>query len=166
MTTITHVCAGYLISRYAFSLGLISPELLPAVTTVSILAANGPDIDVLNIKKCFNHRFSPFHIPLYWFIVFCVVIFVTSLANNTIAAQFVIIIGVNVFVHFILDTITVGSGIQWFAPFSKKIYGFQIQKPINNFKTFFRTFIKNPSIYMEIMMWIATYGISRIVWHV
>jgi membrane-bound metal-dependent hydrolase YbcI (DUF457 family) len=166
MTTPTHICTGYLIAQYVYSVGLISPEMLPAVTTVSILAANAPDFDVVAIRKMLNHRKSPLHVPFYWFTAFAVTGLIIKITGNRIAATYVSIIGINVLIHFLMDSISVGVGIRWLAPFRQKDFGIIFGKPSESVKSFMKNFFRYPIVYAEALFWAATYLVRLGVWHV
>jgi len=166
MTTITHICTGYLISHYAYSIGLISPEMLPTATTISILAANGPDFDVVAIKKILNHRRSPLHVPVYWFIAFILAELFVKISGNKIMETYLLLIGINVLIHFLMDSIAIGHGIRWLAPFVQKDFGIIFGNPSKNVKTFMKNFFRYPIVAGEVLLWIATLFIMRGIWHI
>lgn len=166
MTTITHICTGYLVSQYAYSLGLISPEMLPTITTISILAANGPDFDAVAIRKMLNHRRSPLHVPFYWFFAFAIAGLIIKLTGNKIAATYLLISGINVLLHFLMDSISVGHGIRWFAPFIQKEFGIIFGIPSEDVKTFIKNFFRYPIVACEALFWIATFLVHQGIWHV
>lgn len=168
MTTITHICTGYLISRYAYSLGLISPDMFPTITTVSILAANGPDFDVIfsTLKKNLNHRESPLHTPFYWFITLIITYIISLITNNAMLATYIFIIGINVLIHFFMDSVAIGYGIRWLGPFIQKEYGIIFGKPSKTVRDFMKDFFRYPIVVAEISFWIATVLVFRGIWHV
>lgn len=126
MTTLTHAAVGYLIGREVLAAGLLPPQAANAVYLISILSANGPDIDgVLFPKNINNHRLSPFHYPFTWWVIFMtVMIYSTAGAEPRWILPYTYLAGGNVLIHFVLDTFAITNGIRWFGPFYKKSYSF------------------------------------------
>jgi hypothetical protein len=166
MTTITHLCTGYLFAQILQSQGIIPDGMYHSITVVSMIAANAPDFDVIAIRKIMHHRTSVMHVPLYWAIGFIAAGIFAALTHNRSAALYIIVSGINVIMHFLMDSVAIGHGIRWLFPFSKKQFGIIFGTPSETVREFIRNFFKYPIVIGEIALWIATYFVKRGIWHV
>ncbi|MFC1647217.1 metal-dependent hydrolase [Patescibacteria group bacterium] len=160
MTTITHICTGYLISQGLIVTGIVPSEIGHQITAVSIVTANFPDIDIIGTIKKKNlmmHRESRMHTPIYWLIAFILFISIFSYFNLTTLLTFSLISLVNIIMHFIMDTYTPDSGIKWLAPFSNKEFGPLVMdiKPDSIYEAL-KSYIKAPVFKYEFVFWVGT----------
>jgi membrane-bound metal-dependent hydrolase YbcI (DUF457 family) len=164
MTTITHICTGYIVSQIAIQTGLVSSEIIPHLPLVSMIAANAPDFDIVSVKHIPLHRLSAFHTPFYWFIFFVVSYGIISITHQRNLAVYLAIISMNVFLHFCMDSISLGRGIRWLMPFVKKDFGIIIGKPAVSAIDVIKDNFKIPLILIETPVWITTYLLARGIW--
>lgn len=98
---------------------LFGVELTGLIVTVGIAAALLPDVDVIllvlfpPIKKIIGEHRSALHYPL----LYVPLVAVVWIMFGTFWA---ILIGLGVLWHFIHDTMFLGWGLAWLAPFSKR----------------------------------------------
>jgi membrane-bound metal-dependent hydrolase YbcI (DUF457 family) len=147
MTTITHTLVGAAIAKAALSGHAIhaDPTL---VYTVSILAANLPDINVpfIGLRRSFyrNHRLSACHLPLFWIALFLIIqILLPDHTWKTILPYAAIGI-VNIFLHFILDLFSLHNGVCLLAPFLKREYSItRLKDRPETIRLYLRTYTKS-----------------------
>ncbi|MCL4375116.1 metal-dependent hydrolase [Patescibacteria group bacterium] len=117
----THLAAVYLLSKgYCEGLGgLCGSESV--FTTVSIIGALLPDIDIFFGKKVNEHRNTIFHTPIFWIIVL-ILLKIYRFFNRSLT-PYIIAIGLGVFSHLFLDWLSGRTtGIRLLYPASKKQY--------------------------------------------
>jgi membrane-bound metal-dependent hydrolase YbcI (DUF457 family) len=155
MTTPTHSIAGFLISKWFITAGLIPPEMKGVALAVGIIAANGPDFDVIFSHQLFEHRNSAFHIPMYWVVPIVTLILLFFSLGLYILSIFLLIILLCVIAHFLMDSICVDSGIRWLAPYNQHEYGIRFVKTsATDFKTYLNNNLKYPLLIIDLAVWI------------
>lgn len=166
MTTLTHAAVGYLIGREVLAAGILPPQAAHAVYLISMLSANGPDIDgILFPKNIHNHRLSPFHYPFTWWVIFMTVMICATAEHARWLLPYVYLAGANVLIHFILDTFAINQGIRWFGPFYKKGYSFlSLVETPKTIKEWGKHYVKHPVMWSELFVWII--GILIIPKHI
>jgi hypothetical protein len=166
MTTPTHIFTGYLLGQWFVTSGLIPPGMSNLAIAAGILAANAPDVDVFFYSKGLGHRKSPLHAPLNWFIPLSVLTLITLIFNRT-TAMFLILIDVNILIHFIMDSISIGQGIRWLYPFRDRDYGIVFAPGCErNFNTFAKNYLRYPVVILEFVFWFYFFAVGRHLFHV
>jgi membrane-bound metal-dependent hydrolase YbcI (DUF457 family) len=168
MTTPTHIMAGYLIGQWFVARNIIPSNMLNLALTVGIVAANGPDFDVIIFHKALGHRNSPFHVPWNWFKPLAAITAVSLFWNNRVFMAFTLLAQVNVFLHFMMDSITTGQGIRWLAPFSKKDFGLVFARGHidTSIKEFVKVNLRYPVLLFDVLFWVYFFKIGRHLFHV
>ena len=129
MTPFAHLSAGYLVAQLSRKkvAGLLSKRL---IILLAILGAFAPDIDGFFGNKMNNHRYTPFHAPLFWFLIFVIGYIGGIILKKPEIKTGILIFTISVFSHLFLDWISARTGgIRIFYPFSKKIYSLFHLKP-------------------------------------
>jgi membrane-bound metal-dependent hydrolase YbcI (DUF457 family) len=168
MTTPTHIMTGYLIGQWFITRGLIPTNLATTAIAVGMVAANAPDMDVFVYRKALGHRGSPFHVPWNWFKPLAIFSLIGLLWNNRIVMAFSVLVQLNVFMHFVMDSITTGQGIRWLEPFSKKDIGLVFARGHidTSVKEFIKVNLRYPVLLADVFIWIYFFSIGRHLFHV
>lgn len=161
MTTLSHTALGFLVAKLAVSRGW-----LPADTStpylLSMIFANLPDIDGLaSLRKIYDHHNALknlSHYPANWLIVFLLAAVVAFPFEIRLFYPYLGLAGLNVFLHFILDTFSIYNGIAWFGPWNTKKYSFIRMAPIlpADTREWVHWYLKHWVVYLEIALWIVT----------
>jgi hypothetical protein len=167
MTTPTHVITGYLLGQWFVASGLIPAQFTNVAIVVSIIAANGPDFDAFNVKKIMLHRLSKFHIPYNWFKPLSIITLIAFVSQIKIGIAFLLLIDLNIFIHFVMDSINVGHGIKWLFPYSDKDYGLVFSRnQTTTLKNYLIEVIKHPLIIIDFAIWYYFFSAGRYLFHV
>jgi hypothetical protein len=162
MTTPTHILTGYMIGEWFIAKGALPIGMAGLAITVSILAANGPDFDVILYRTFSGHRNSPLHTPFYWFIPLSIMTLTVALLGYRILSAISIMIDINVFLHFLMDSISIGCGIRWLAPFKQQEYGLVFARGnVGSFKAHVKNNLRYPVILLDVVFWIYFLAIGR-----
>ncbi len=88
---------------------------------ICLIGSLVPDLDALFGKQVNAHRYTVFHAPLFWLglFVFLMIIFLRNKKVKTCLSAFLLAVGSHLFFDWITGRT---AGIQFFYPFSKKIY--------------------------------------------
>jgi len=159
MSTPSHVAAGIILTKYLISRGLLPADLQTQLYLTSALTANLPDLDAILFGQIYTHRDnSPFHYPFTWWLIFTTCFLIALLEARWLLPYVYLALG-NVFLHFLMDTFGVNSGICWFAPFSKKEYSFlSLKMEDPNKLTYGRwlvEYLHHPIMILEISLTLA-----------
>ncbi len=124
---IAHAPASYLFSRF-----LINHFLQDSFTDKErawliagcVLAGVLPDIDLLFFylvdNRQHNHHSYLTHIPFFWVSLMSICFFISKVLNRKKLCVAVIVLTINLLLHFILDTLC--GSIRWLYPFSLKAF--------------------------------------------
>lgn len=150
MSTPTHIIVGAVIAKYAISTGFL-PDVSSVVYPLSIISANLPDIDSIVIHYPKDHRNYPCHYPFYWALAWMVVFFTSILTGQQQYLHMIELIGINVFLHFFLDSWNIRTGIFWLMPWKKKEFNFLKRLPYEKtLKAVLRQYLLHPYILLEL----------------
>lgn len=159
MTTPTHIAVGYLFVKSLEFSRLIPHNEAADYILWSVITANGPDFDVLNLRKAKNHRQnSLLHVPSVWLMAFLIAYALIRLTGHSELTTYLSIAFFNVFGHFILDSVDASTGIAWLAPFSQRQYNIRktaAPQCIYNVWRYCWYYIKQPAMVLEILVWFA-----------
>lgn len=155
---IAHLPAGYVVTRK-----LQDATGVGSFLWLGLLASVLPDLDLfwfyfVDHKQTLHHEYF-MHAPLFWLLVFAstlLVLFAFQKLNRRNCAIALFFFG-NLFVHFILDSVT--GGINWGAPFfNTYVLLFEIPK---NFEWWVWSFVFHPTFLFEIA--VVLYAVSLLL---
>jgi len=128
MTTLTHIAVGAVIAKAALSGSHAHLDPM-TVYAVSILFSNLPDLTtpIIYIRYRLaksHHLYSLFHKPLFWVSIY--VFLQIFLPKNLweIISPYVLIAGISLTIHFLMDSFGPFNGVVWLAPIIKKEISF------------------------------------------
>lgn len=166
MTTLTHVSVGYFIAR-GFALSGILPDA-NSTYLLSMVFANAPDIDAIILtRRLYAHRenfYSLSHFPASWAVLFSLAfLIITNQAPKYIT--YLVMCGISVISHFILDSFDIFEGISWFGPWIKRRFSFVslVISPFldtADYKKLFHIYKKHWLFYIECIICILAFAIA------
>lgn len=99
----THIAAGYILSEaYINNFNLREADSL-LITTFTIAGSLVPDIDGLFGNQMKDHRKTPFHAPLIWFLLILIIYLFGFLTFNEKIMIYNMMFGFGIFSHLFLD---------------------------------------------------------------
>lgn len=168
MTTPTHIAVGYFIAR-GFAHGGILPDT-NSTYLLSMMFANAPDIDALFIyRPLYSHRdnmYSLSHYPISWLALWCVVYLIFwTLSPNFLG--YIIMCGISISSHFILDSIDIFEGIAWLGPWIKTKFSIlSLVSPLpsadTSWSTLYLIYRTHWAFYAEIVVCLAAFIVAFI----
>lgn len=159
MTTISHVAVGVIVTRYFIEHGIL-PKYGIAPYVLGITFANIPDIDgLISLKRIYDHHNTlknMTHYPANWLFVLGFTALLGLFIHIPNFYNYLALVSINVFLHFVLDTFSIYGGIAWFGPWNKKKYSFIKILPYvpSNTHEWIHWYMKHWIVYMEIALWI------------
>lgn len=147
---------GMVIARSAQIAGFVSPPA-PATYITVLAASNIPDIDVLFYGLSPRHHVkSLLHKPLFWCALLVLLTVFRLISGIPIPGTDIALVGISLFMHFILDTGNYTEGVQWLWPFSDKVFHFFpfVERP-KKFIHRLHAYRKSPTFVWETTLWVV-----------
>lgn len=161
MTTLSHSAVGFLITEYFVNRGWL-PDATVTPYLLGVAFANLPDIDGLaSLRKVYDHHNAlknVSHYPLNWLLVLVLAYLLSLPFHIRFLYPYLALAGINIFLHFILDTFSIYYGIAWLGPWNTKKYSFVRMLPIlpSNTNEWVHWYTKHWVMYLEIALWLIT----------
>ena len=138
-----HIAGGYLAAKAVLAVAAshgvtFTPEQVTALLTISTIAGERPDIDILffflhhkysrGSEKRENHRTFITHVPVFWLAIALLIIGGGWIGDSQFTELFGLLILAGTWTHFFLDSFE--YGIRWLWPFSDRRFAMrQIIEP-------------------------------------
>lgn len=116
---IAHLPAGYLITQIVVARCKLHDKASRYAIIIGLTGSVFPDIDLLyfytiDLRQHHHHSYWT-HIPLFWLASLALFFLALKLMGKSSYALLLLIFGLNVFVHLMLDTVV--GDIWWLYPF-------------------------------------------------